>query len=139
MQIWWTTAIPPWVLFIVWFVAVILLGDWLVGSRTASAWLKRGEVWLVLTSVSGAVAFVCLFYPKGFVAVRRSGLVYRFPFRPVRSVPWETLEVARNLGMSRRNENGTRRPLLLPTLGVRWLRRRLIHAEIARRWAEARD
>lgn len=137
MQIWWVPVLRGWVLFVAWVAAFTVLNLRFTGFFQNGLGLSRAETAAALSVVSAVVPFAGLFFPRGFVAAGREGLSYRFPWRPVRFIPWDVLRVGRRLRIVYRVHKGVGIPLRLPTGGLPGKRRRAIHGRISDRRDQA--
>ena len=137
MQIWRMPVIPRWALALAWFLAFILLLIQLSPPLMSRLALNYREASVVVGLLSVVVPLVGTYGLRGFVAVGRDELTYRFPLRPARSMSWSQIHIARNSQTLYRICEGREEFLLLPTIGLSWKRQWALHSEIARRWREA--
>ncbi len=136
-HVWWTCAVPVWSLVLLWLATFGVLLMRLAGPLMTGLGLNYREASAVLALLAVVVPIHGLYLLRGFVAVGRKGLSYRFPFRPVRTVAWSQMRVSPESQALYRKRNGAYAALLLPIGGLHWRRRKALRAEIARRWQEA--
>lgn len=137
MTVWWMPAVPRWMLLVLWIVSSVVLYEWLGRAFAKGLGLRSEEALLVVLFLAGVAPFIGLFYPRGFVAAGRNGLSYRFPLRPVRTIPWDQIRVSPTSQRLSRVRGDAEVSLLLPSIGLRWRRRKALNAAIARRWRQA--
>ena len=77
-----------------------------------------------------AVFLGVAFYPRGFVAVGGSALVYRFPFRRVQAIPWEDLRTTLTPPRIECRRSDRWRRARLPTMGLSRVERERVHDSI---------
>jgi hypothetical protein len=137
MQVWSMPAVPRWVLAVVAMLSGVFFLSWLSGPFVTGLGLNVRDTPVVILVLAGVVPFIGVFYPRGFVLAGRTGLTYRFPLCRARSLPWSQIRVSPTHQRVFRVRDGKEEFLLLPSVGLHWRRRRLLHAEIARLRREA--
>lgn len=136
-QVWRMPVIPRWAVVLAWFFVFIVLLIRLTPPLMGRLAFNYREASVVVGLLSVVVPLVGRYGLRGFVAVGRDELTYRFPLRPARSMLWSQIHIARNSQTLYRVCDGREEFLLLPTMGLPWKRRWALHGEIARRWREA--
>jgi hypothetical protein len=135
--VWRMSVIPRWVLVLVAVLVFFILLGRLVPPLMSRYALNYREASVVAALLSAIVLLVGAYALRGFVAVGREGLTYRFPLRPAQSVRWSDIRIADDGRTIYRVCNGRDKALTLPTIGLPWKRRWALHAEIARHREEA--
>ncbi len=136
-RVWRVPVVPKWALVVVWLTCVITFQATLIRLAMFVIGINGREASAVLFVLGGALPLVLYHYPRGFVAVSRVGLSFRFPLRSAVSLPWSAFRVSSDARSFYRIRHGLHVPIILPTIGLLWKHRRPLHAEIARRWHEA--
>lgn len=140
MRMWRMAVVPPWLCIALGFVLVLLLGVWLRPTLRGPLNFRTSEATLIVLGLGCVVPFILAFYPRGSIVLGRSGMCYRFPFRPARVLKWSQLRVTPTQKlMLHVGPDGVEGIVVLPTFGMNWRKRRRFHTRIEQRWREAME